>query len=284
MNCRPSSKGSDAGRADAHERVQHHVAGVGAPFDELAQHPERLLGRVDRVLHPLATRADRGLDEVVHVPLSPEVPGVALVPARDDQLARVQEPGPTELGRRVRLVPDDELERVEGRVEDLVPAAQQVVAREGEQRACGLEDASELREPVGGLERELVPRCDVVVEVLAPRHRDVARGVGAEVVRRVSADQVDTVVRDAREELAAVAPPQGCDVVDRLVSRRRIRRLEHPRIVAVADGGGARSAPRIENGGSWTRRSASDPGLGRVRPGPGARVASGTARPGRRCR
>src|SRR5206468_11872592 len=114
-----------ARRADTHEWVEHDVARSGAPFDQLAQDAQRLLRRVDGVLDPFSAGADRGLDEVVHVALAGEVPGVARIPAGDDQLARVQETGATELRGRVRLVPDDELERVERRVEHLVPPAEQ---------------------------------------------------------------------------------------------------------------------------------------------------------------
>jgi hypothetical protein len=117
MNRRPSSTPRHR-RADTHERVEDHVAGLAGELEQPAQHPERLLGRMDRVLDPLIAAADRRLDEVVHVALAGEVPGVTLVPAADDELAAVEEADAAELGRRVRLVPDDELEGVERRVED----------------------------------------------------------------------------------------------------------------------------------------------------------------------
>ena len=95
---------------------------------------------------------------------------------------------------------------------------------------------------VGRLEGALVPRGDVVVERLPPAHVDVAGRVAAEVVRRVGADQVDARVRDAGQELAAVAVPEG------RAGRRRQRlgdrngRFDHDRI--VADPGHPRGADR----------------------------------------
>jgi hypothetical protein len=60
-------------------------------------------------------------------------------------------------------VPDDELERVERGIEDLVPASEQVVRGECEERPRRLEDAAELVQPLGRVERELVPLGDVFV-------------------------------------------------------------------------------------------------------------------------
>src|SRR4030095_16782648 len=87
----------DARRPDAHERVQDEVARTARQLQEPAQDAQRLLGRVDRVADALVAAADRRLDEVVHVALAGEVPGVAAVPAADDQVARGQEARATEL-------------------------------------------------------------------------------------------------------------------------------------------------------------------------------------------
>src|SRR5436190_7822952 len=195
------------------------------------------------------------------------------VPARHDQLAGVQEAGSAELRWWVRLVPDDELEGVEGWVEGLVPPAEQVVRGEREQRARRLQHAPELAQPRGRVERELVPRRDVVVDRLAPGHLDVAGRIRAEVVRRVGADEVDRRVRKRGEEIATVPMPERRPAVRRGLDRRGPD-LDHGRIV-----------PRRESTtpGPWARRVLTWWRCG-VRPAPDAPDASGTARPDRRCR
>src|SRR2546421_67810 len=65
------------------------------------------------------------------------------------------------------------------------------------------------RSPRGRVEGELIPGGDVVVERLPPAHLDVPGRVGAQVVRRIRADEIDALVGDPAEQLAAVTLPEG---------------------------------------------------------------------------
>src|SRR5215211_9493090 len=92
----------DPGRADTHEGIEDEITRPACELDQPSEDPQRLLRRVDGVLHSLVAAADRRLDEVMHVALTGEVPGVPLVPAADDHLAAVQEARAAKLRRRIR--------------------------------------------------------------------------------------------------------------------------------------------------------------------------------------
>src|SRR6056297_999602 len=176
--------GGNSGRADAHKGVEHQVSRVAGDADQVFEQPYRLLGRMFRLPEAFRRHADRAFEKIVHGVLPAEVPGVLAVPHTDNQLATVQKTLFADLRDRIGLVPDKELKGVENRVEDLMPAAQQVVGAEGEQIAGRFQNAQELIADVTRVE-VTVPFRQVIVDFPAPVEPHIASGILAQIIRRV---------------------------------------------------------------------------------------------------
>ena len=102
-------------------------------------------------------------------------------------------------------MPNHEMEGVKDGVKDFMPATNQVVAREDKDVPSRGKNSAKLVLPVGRVKRQLVPLGQVVVEVFAPTHLDVASGVLTEVVWRISTDEVDGLVRQLLHHFSAVS-------------------------------------------------------------------------------
>ena len=160
----------------------------------MLQHLQWLLRRVLRILDSLVAHADGSLNEVVHLVLLAEVPGVTFVPHAGNQLAAVQEASPTNLRCWVYFVPDHELKRVENWVKGFMPLPEQVVASEHKNVAGWLKYPLKGFEPFGWTELFVVPLSQVVVDVCSPAEFHIAGRVAAQVIRRICQNQIDRLI------------------------------------------------------------------------------------------